>query len=305
MDHPRLPRFKRAEIVAPIDLTERDRAIIQQVHRHRFLRSTHIISLVGGSPQQVLRRLQLLYHHGYLDRPRAQIDYYHLGGSKVMAYGLGNKGAALLSRELHLPLDRIDWSEKNRTVRRIYLEHALGVADVMVALESACRTTGRARVLYDDELFSPLDANLSLPWKVDIPGRKNLGVIPDRVFGLEYADADGETVRAYFFLEADRATMPVMRAQLSQSSFYRKLLAYEATWSQGVHRTRFGFNRFRVLTVTTSAERVQSLVNACSRLKSGHGLFLFAGRSALQNPNLLLSPIWRNGRDGSLTSIFT
>jgi hypothetical protein len=27
----------------------------------------------------VLRRLQLLFHHGYLDRPRAQIDYYRAG----------------------------------------------------------------------------------------------------------------------------------------------------------------------------------------------------------------------------------
>ena len=50
--------------------------------------------------------------------------------------------------------------------------------------------------------------------------------------------------------------MPVMRNNLSQTSFYRKLRAYEATWSQSIHQTQFGFNRFRVLTVTTSAERI-------------------------------------------------
>jgi hypothetical protein len=36
----------------------------------------------------------------------------------------------------------------------------------------------------------------------------------------------------HFFLEADRGTMPVTRWTLSQTSFFRKLLAYEATWTQ-------------------------------------------------------------------------
>jgi DNA-binding Lrp family transcriptional regulator len=79
MESSRLPRFKRASAVAPIELTERDRDIIRLVHRHRFLRSTQIVALVGDSSQQLLRRLRLLYHHGYLERPRAQIDYYHRG----------------------------------------------------------------------------------------------------------------------------------------------------------------------------------------------------------------------------------
>ena len=80
MESIRLPRFKRVAAVEPMQLTERDRDILRQVRRHRFLRSSHILALIGGSSQQVLRRLQRLYHHGYLDRPRAQIDYFHRGG---------------------------------------------------------------------------------------------------------------------------------------------------------------------------------------------------------------------------------
>lgn len=302
MTFPRRPRFERAHI-QPMQLTERDREIIRHVERHRFVRSTHITDLVGGSHQQVIRRLQLLYHHGYVDRPRAQIDYYHQGGSKVLAYGLGNGGAALLSRERGIAMDRIDWSEKNRSVRGIYLAHTLGVADVMVALEVACRTTGRARLLYDDELRSSGTGDLSFPWRVDIEGRKNLGVIPDRVFALEYQDENNRANRAYFFLEADRGTMPVTREGLSQSSFYRKLLAYEATWSQGIHSTRFGFHRFRVLTVTTSQARVKSMVDACGQLKSGHGLFLFADRTILDRPEGILAAPWLTGRLGEISFI--
>jgi hypothetical protein len=100
----------------------------------------------------------------------------------------------------------------------------------------------------------------------------------------------------HFFLEADRGTMPVTRRTLSQTSFYRKLLAYEATWTQNVHRTRFGFHRFRVLTVTTSAARVKSLVDACSQLERGHGLFLFADKNILSGD--VFSHVWQTGRPG-------
>src|ERR1017187_1986898 len=110
----RLPRFKRASAVAAIELTERDRQIIRLVERFRFLRSSHICSLVPGSPQQLLRRLKLLYHHGFLERPRAQLDYYHKGGSSHMVYGLGNKCAALLRRDLVPGSGQVRWGEKNR-----------------------------------------------------------------------------------------------------------------------------------------------------------------------------------------------
>lgn len=108
MSPPRLPRFKRVSNIRAIELTDRDREILRQVHRRRFLRSTHLVALLGGSRQHMLRRLQLLYHHGFLERPRAQIDYFHNGGSRTIAYGLGNKGAAWLKRELSLPFHGLD-----------------------------------------------------------------------------------------------------------------------------------------------------------------------------------------------------
>jgi len=137
---------------------------------------------------------------------------------------------------------------------------------------------------------------------VNLSGSLKLGVIPDRVFALEYPDPDGNSRRAFFFLEADRGTMPVIRRNLSQTSFHRKLLAYEATWSQSIHRARFGFHRFRVLTVTTSTERLRSLVEAYSSLKSGHGLFLFTDQKSLKESGVF-SPVWQSGRQGESTSL--
>jgi hypothetical protein len=95
--------------------------------------------------------------------------------------------------------------------------------------------------------------------------------------------------------------MPVVREKLAQSSFYRKLLAYEATWANKVHQRHLGIPRFRVLTVTTSAARVKSLLDACSRLQRGHGLFLFADESVLQKN--LLSAVWQCGKAAVLSAL--
>ena len=56
MSPTRLPRFKRVSSIRAIELTDRDREILIQVHRHRFLRSTQLVALLGGSRQHILRR---------------------------------------------------------------------------------------------------------------------------------------------------------------------------------------------------------------------------------------------------------
>lgn len=275
--YPRLPRFRRVLPSSPMQMTERDREIIRAVHRHRFLRSSHIISLVGGSAQQVLRRLQLLFHQGYLERPRCQLDYYYQGGSREIVYGLGDKGAA----EVAMGPGR--WSEKNRSVRRPQLEHWLMVADFMVSVETACRQQG---VTFTD------------PEQMEAPRRAKLGLIPDRLFMLDSkSDAQGKN-RTLVFLEADRGTMPVMRATMSQTSVFRKLRSYVAAWEKGIHRDLFGSARFRVLLVTTSEERLASIANACLQLERGRGLFLLADWATIQKGGIM-SPVWRNGRGES------
>ena len=287
-----------------MQLTERDRAIIRLIYRSRFLRSSHIVSLLGDASQPLLRRLQMLFHHGFLERPRAQIDYYHRGGSRQIVYGLGNKGASLLKAELGSGFRELLWGEKNRSVGRLFFEHALLVSDIMVALELDCRKMSDVRLLTEDELPVSGEARRphSFKWNVRLTSGLKLGVIPDRVFALESEESDDQRP-ALFFLEADRGTMPVIRKHLTQTSFYRKLLAYQATWAQGLHRSQFGFHRFRILTVTTSPARVQSLVDACSLLKSGHGLFLFTDKDSLSKHGDMFTLSWQTGRPGETTTL--
>lgn len=280
-----------------MQLTPRDHEIILLIHRHRFLRSTWIVALIGHSKQQVLRRLKLLYQHGYLERPRAQLEYYEKGGSRPIVYGLSNKGGKLLQTRFG---SDITWSEGDGAVGEIFLEHAILVSDVMATIELACRKLGNVRLLYEDELDLSVERT-PFQWQVKLAGGAPQGVVPDRVFALEYADANSQTQRAYYFLEADRGTMPVVRTNLVQTSFHRKLLAYEATWTQKIHQRKLGIHRFRVLTVTTSEARVKSLIDACSRLHRGHGLFLFADRAVLEKD--LFSPVWQSGKSIGMSAL--
>lgn len=75
---------------------------------------------------------------------------------------------------------------------------------------------------------------LRLPfrWQVEVRhGGKpyRLGVEPDRIFGLQFDRTPEGRRRSFFFLEADRGTMPVERKGLAETSFLRKLLAYRET----------------------------------------------------------------------------
>ena len=180
------------------------------------------------------------------------------------------------------------------------------VSDIMVTLELACRKTPGIRFLTGDDIALPAAAQKArepFHWHVNVSTRHRVGVIPDAVFGLEYADLPQGRNRAWFFLEADRGTMPVIRQNLDQTSFFRKMLAYEATWTQRLHSTRLGLNRFRVLTVTNSTERAANLTAACGQLERGQGLFLFGDITAVQSGEKLLHHPFQTGRSGEHTSL--
>jgi hypothetical protein len=205
-----------------------------------------------------------------------------------MAYGLGNKGAAWVKRSLLPSFRQLHWQRKHH-VGRLFLEHALLISDIMVALELACRNRTDIRLLSPEDLHLP---KLREPFQWDVNIGDKCGVIPDRVFGLELGNQ-----RCWYFLEADRATMPVTRGNLDQTSIYRKLLAYEATWTQDIHRREFGIQRFRVLTVTTNSERVRGMIEACRRLQHGRGLFLFTDAKSFQQQPDFLAHRWQTHRE--------
>lgn len=299
----RKPRFRRVRTRRFL-VTERDLEIIQAVHRYRLLNSEHIAKLVDGSDQVIRRRLQLLYHARYLDRPAVQIANFHQNPRpEPMVYAVGNKGAELLAEHLGVSRGAVDWTAKNRKLRETFYRHTLMVAGILVALDSSCRRHGNVRLIPWEEILEtkcpPETRRLKRPesWRVRIPGRGEHGITPDATFGLHYLDRPEGRNRSFFFLEADRGTMPVKRRTLAQTAVYKKLLLYQATAVQKLHAKRFGFKAFRVLTVTASPdrERVRSMVEAAASLDGLQGIFLFTDESAAMSEDIL-SHNWLSGK---------
>lgn len=301
MTSTRKPRFKRDQTTA-LQLTERDKDIIKAVYQHRFLSSEQIGALLGGSRQGILRRLNLLYHGSYLDRPKIQLTRI---GNQPMVYALGNKGAEFLTVEYDIPKGKVDWTTKNREAHGAFLEHTLMVAHFMALIEIACKN-GKAvthippQEVIDRRPIKPKAAEKDLSWKLEAKaeGRAlSFSMVPDNAFGLLFPDGKA----AYFFLEADRSTMPIKRSNLLRSSYYKKMVGYWESWKQKLYGPNFGFNNPRILTITISQERIDSMIEANKELDErgqGSRMFLFACEKdlSLTDPEKILEKVWLNGR---------
>lgn len=281
-----------------MQFTARDAGILKELAIHRFLRSDRIAQLVGGSRQQVLRRLQLLFHHGYVERPSVQIDRYGRGGSRPIAYGLAGRGASYLRREFDIPFERIHWSRKRDAAKRLFLDHALLISDIATRFSLDCRMDDSIHWSDPRAFHSGANSEPS-QWSVTMGGSTSLTVIPDRIFRLRKGD---ESVLC--FLEADCGTMPVNRKTMEQSSILRKLRSYLSTWEQDVHRTLFAEERFRVLFVTTGDERRASMVRAAASLPKGRGLFLFSTVEEITTTPSLLSLQWMSATAAERQPLF-
>ncbi|WP_249166202.1 replication-relaxation family protein [Bradyrhizobium liaoningense] len=253
------------------------------------MRSSHIAALVGRSLDRTNDRLCRLYHAGFVDRPRAQLDYYPTSGSAPMVYALGDLGAQLLS-DGGAEFANCEWSRKNREAGRPFIEHQLEIVEFHIALERSTRGRSDVRLIHPEEIVASSPEHTRkkrnpFARRATISqGQRahDLAVAPDLVFGLMFPDGS----RRCFMVEIDRGTMPIMRADLAQTSFVRKMQAYLAAHATKQHEAQFGWKTFRVLTVTTDRNRTQSIREALRELNVPHifgpSLFLFAVRDELR-----------------------
>src|ERR1700722_15868864 len=150
----RRPRFRRASEPPAFRLTEDDVEIIRHVARHRLIRSSHIAALVDRSQARTNDRLLRLFHAGYIDRPRAQLDYYPTEGSGRMVYALADQGARLLRQHDGVSFTNMEWSRKNREAGRPFIEHQIEIVNFQVALEQATRDRSDVRLLRPEEMIA-------------------------------------------------------------------------------------------------------------------------------------------------------
>jgi hypothetical protein len=117
-------------------------------------------------------------------------------------------------------------------------------------------------------------------------------VVPDRLFSVAYPD----NLRHNFALELDRATADLRSKTLvGKSSFRRKLIGYFHAWRAHRHTETWGFQSFRVLTITPSAWRLENMLALLRDVTDGaaSGLFLFTTSERFASEGTLRA--WLNG----------
>jgi hypothetical protein len=307
-----LPRFRRAALEErpAFRLTDRDRESLKIIYDNRWITADmlqDLLSPVPLTPRQqdalkkliaakkanatgetqrtkraVLRRLQILFHNGYLQRRK-------VSDSEPIAYALGNLGAEELT--LYYGIDRreIEWTTKNRESSERYIRHSLMVTRFRHALALALRTVPDAtleewipggafiaKVQYQDTVRTSAGTRTQV---VD-------GVVkPDGLFMLKVGNK-----RIHYFLECDRSTM-------SNARYLTKLKSYYAFWAtyvkDGKHQS--GITQMRVLSVTKSEARKDNLRETAQQVSAeAKNLFWFVcDKTYHGTPEELFKATWQ------------
>ena len=277
----RLPKFKRAKPSwrPPLSLDDRDIELMDAIQDFRLLSTPQLFRLFQGSRDTLYQQLQLLFHHGYVDR---------IPGSPnvPMVYALAARGRQALINAGHLN-GPVSPGRRNAGIQARYVAHQAMIADFRITLILAARSSPAVRLLRFEREGEPIQDSVT----VERDGRRQrLPVNPDGFFGLQFPDLPEGRNKAFFFVEADRSTM-------IRERFVQKLVGYWAWFCQGGHTRKLGIKSFRVLTVTKSDERAAGLTDAargCREIRDGLAHFWFASESRFTSsgPAAILGPVW-------------
>lgn len=256
---------------------ELDRQIVRLVYEYRILTQAKIIRLTGKSEPQIKRQLRRLYDHVYLERVLLPVTYF---GAPPVYYILDRRGRDCLKRQGIADFK----GQPKRSIADITIHHTEAVNEFRIEVNLAAQAHGYqvARWVGESEHKQDYD-------RVQITTKaKPVSLIPDGFFVVREPDkARGDTA---YFLELDRATMPLKR-------FQDKVRAYVTYYKAGSCEKRFGYKSFRVLTVLDDrfgpgTQRLPNLIEATQAVPQIGKRFWFTLLSAAQESDPLTAPIW-------------
>jgi hypothetical protein len=312
-EHRASKRFERPATLPQFSITPRNLALLAYIAKHRLIASDDLALLDGGSAQNAKRELKRLWACGFALRPTMQLRTVPLTGPQPMVYGLSNKGARLLREHGHHISANVDWSENCHRAGIAFIDHSVSRSRFMAALDVAQRNRSDVDLLEASAIIARAPektqrARYPLKWTAAVPderaGEVEASVVSDDLFGLVFDDASA----AYFLVEIDRGQMPVRRHEKSREEFaggkrrmrtyyMHKLATYYHGWRQRRHVEQFGIEQLRVLTVTTSTKRIETMLDALRAVTKGKGseLFLFIDEETLRSADPLEAE-WITGK---------
>jgi Replication-relaxation len=300
-----------------IELVPRDIEIFRLLDRYRYLRSNFLSAFFKGDEKRFIKRLGNLFHEGgYIDRPKQQ---WQFANSRYMPaiYELGVKGRRVLADQgMRAPDSPL--LKKGRMGAYRQFAHAVMISDILASVELGVRKDDSLRFISWQEILAnapektrraanPFEIPVAISHTFKRTGSTHgakTKIIPDALFGLEYMHRGHKSFR-YFALEADRNTMPVLRSNLYQTSYLKKLLAYRQISATRSYKTQFGLPNLLVLNVTTTLGHMENIMRLAAELTGGgSNLFLFKcistlgdfGKSPSPTPHILTDSWSRAGR---------
>lgn len=222
-----------------LQLTPRDIEIFKALNRYRWARANFLHRLVGGSKQNVHRRLGILCKQGLLVRPEQQRQSWNARYAPRV-YALTEKSKEALGQHGIPPITY------DRGSRQFW--HQLMVADILISFETIAKINGLSFRLAPDIIA---DKPLKLPCYIEWREQKvSRGIEPDALFAL------GDTL---FLLEADRNTENLLIHNLDLNSYLRKLLCYRDIIFNKTTEKVWGIPTPFILTVTTSRLHLENI----------------------------------------------
>ena len=189
---------------------------------------------------------------------------------------------------LHISNEELDWHPRHNTISNPFMEHLLETNDVRVAIEMAA---GRQGVVVQDWLDERTLKSSQMKDYVTITGPRGgkveVAVVPDGYFYLQTPDYDFR-----FFLEVDRGTITAQWDVSGRRSWDRKIRAYLEYYDSGKYEERYGSTKGRVLTVTSSQERLETL-KTITEEAGGKDWFWFTTFDQVAPETVLTARIWQ------------
>jgi len=294
----RLARTKRVEStkLPPHIFTRRDGEIVKAVYEYRVLTSVQLAALFLPSDRNpstlsstFQNRLKLLFHDGYLDR-REQPQLLS-EGSKPLLYFLDTKGARLIE---DLIGDKPNWRKADNDLSPQAKEHLIRTNDIRIAIAVSAKKHGyTVEDWIDDRALKSPQMKDTVTLKNDAGNTAKTAIVPDGFFKLVWPSSESETgVRvARCFIECDLGTMTAKASVWGRRDYRHKILAYTAYINSGMYEARYGGKTMRVLTVTTTEERLKTLKKVTEDA-GGKSRFWFTTFERIRNADMLTDYLW-------------
>jgi hypothetical protein len=294
--------------VSEFQPTKRDGEILRAIYSYRALSTPQIDALffakgdrAEGSrvSSRCLHRLKLLFHAGYVRRKEQAQTLSD--GRKPLVYFLDWRGARHVADLDECDVKDLDWDRQGHEVGSLFLDHLLLSHDVRIAMRLAAPKHNCELVEWHDERTL---RGTHKDEKVKITGKKGTGqyevlLIPDGYFVLHTPDSFD-----HFFLEIDRGTEPLYATDLSKRAWWRKIAAYLVYYKSHAYFARYGTTGLRILTVTTSEQRLANLKQITEEA-GGKSRFWFTTTDRITPAAILTEPIWYKATfDGKYTLLW-